>query len=155
MVLISRKVDYAILVLYHLARSPIGASAREMSASYGLSRAFVANILKRLCQEGFVESQRGVHGGYRLAMAPSEITLDKVLLALDGPFQLMTCAPTEHEVACGLQGVCPVRNPLRMIHERLLSILTQATLEDMLEQEPELVALETNGHGFLANLSGQ
>src|SRR5262249_10900897 len=45
MTLMSRKVDYALLILCHLHRLPAGACAREIATRFRLSRAFVANIL--------------------------------------------------------------------------------------------------------------
>ena len=150
MSLISRKVDYAILTLVELSRSGSGASARDLAERHGLSKAFVANILKELCQVGVVESQRGVHGGYRLAKPPGEISVRGLIAALDGDFQFMACAAdnehAEHE--CGLVNSCPVREPLRRVHDRLLAVLDEVTLADLGARsgrgEPELVMLETN-----------
>src|SRR5205807_8446173 len=64
MTLLTRKVDYAILVLSYLHHHPEGGCAPEIADGYSLSRAFVANILKELCHKGFVTSHRGVKGGY-------------------------------------------------------------------------------------------
>lgn len=160
MILISRKVDYGILALHHLMIRSDGASARELSDQYGLSRAFVANILKQLCQEGFVVSQRGVNGGYRLAKPPAEITLEAVISALDGPFQLMACA-NEDTVpeGCEVSKVCPVRGPLRLIHERLRATLAETTLEDLRSVPADQVfvpiEMETAKDGFASDLSRQ
>jgi Rrf2 family protein len=135
MSLISRKVDYAILTLAELVRSGdgCGASARELAERHGLSKAFVANILKELCQAGIVESQRGVHGGYRLAKPAACIAVSDLIAALDGAFQFMACAGDraagEHD--CGLAASCPVRGPLRRVHERLLAVLADVTLADL------------------------
>lgn len=156
MILISRKVDYGILALHHLMARAGGVSARELADHYNLSRAFIANILKQLCQDGFIESQRGVHGGYRLAKKPSEINLAEIITALDGPFQLMSCASEQSDSPCGLTDVCPVRSPLSAIHDQLLATLASFTLEDLWQaQEPPLVALtlESKPDGCIADLS--
>jgi Rrf2 family protein len=141
MSLISRKVDYGILVLFHLMRHGEGSSARELAAKYGLSRAFIANILKELCHAGFVESHRGVHGGYRLAKEPSEITIRDVIAKLDGQFQLMACASTGQRMECELAEICPVRNPLHHVHERLLAVLGAVSLETLAADDLGLVSL--------------
>lgn len=157
MILVSRKVDYGVLALHHLMLSPDGASARELADLYGLSRAFIANILKELCQEGLVTSHRGVHGGYRLAKPPQEITLEAVVTALDGPFQLMSCASDTGDQACDLAKLCPVKSPLRLVHDKLRKVLSEVTLED-LRNEPGsgLVALPTEKqtNGCPADLPG-
>ena len=64
--LLSRKTDYALLILSLLSREQAGASAHKIADQFGLSRAFTANILKELCQKGFVASHRGDKGGYAL-----------------------------------------------------------------------------------------
>ena len=64
MILLNRKMDYALLLLCYLHHKQGGACAREIADHYRLSRPFVANILKELCRKGFVSSQRGVRGGY-------------------------------------------------------------------------------------------
>src|SRR5262245_7693559 len=125
MTFISRKVDYAILVLFHLMQHADGASAREVADRYGLSRAFIATILKQLGAAGLVESHGGVHGGYRLARDAGAVTLRDVMAALDGPFHLTECSG---EAQCGLEGICPVRHPLRAVHERLVAVLGGVTL---------------------------
>src|SRR5215204_1758076 len=52
--LLSKKTDYALLILSHLHDRPEGDSAREIADRFGLSKAFLANILKELCQKGFL-----------------------------------------------------------------------------------------------------
>src|SRR5207237_7533309 len=66
MALLNRKVDYALLILSYLRHTPEGGCARAIATRFGLSRPFVANILKSLCQNGVVASQRGGKGGYLL-----------------------------------------------------------------------------------------
>ena len=46
MALLSRKIDYALLLLVELMNREVGASARELADKYQLSRPFIANILK-------------------------------------------------------------------------------------------------------------
>src|SRR5215470_880894 len=116
MPLMSRKVDYALLILSHLHHHPEGAPAREIAARFGLSRSFVANILKELCHKGFVASHRGVKGGYALQRPAEEVTLADLMEALDDPFHLAECSKTPEECACTLAPICPVRDPIQEVH---------------------------------------
>src|SRR6185295_180190 len=75
MPLLNRKVDYALLILCYLHHKIEGGCAREIAARFGLSRPFVANILKDLCQQHYVDSHRGVKGGYLLKPDAAERTL--------------------------------------------------------------------------------
>ena len=66
MSLLNRKVDYSLLILCYLHQKGVGASAREVADHFKISRPFVANILKDLCQQDYVSSYRGVKGGRRV-----------------------------------------------------------------------------------------
>jgi len=109
MTLLSRKVDYAILILSYLHQRVEGGSAREIAARFELSRSFVANILKMLCHKGFVTSHRGVKGGYVLQRPADEVKLAELMDALDEGFHLMPCTKDGSEEICSLVHTCPVR----------------------------------------------
>ncbi|MFO0807159.1 MAG: Rrf2 family transcriptional regulator [Gemmataceae bacterium] len=132
MALLTRKVDYAILVLSFLHRKSEGGCAREMADKFGLSRAFVANILKELCQKGFVTSHRGVKGGYVMARPVEGVTLAEFIEALDDhPFQLAACNQGTPGDGCSLFIGCPVREPVAEIHRRLRAVLNGVTLAEL------------------------
>jgi Rrf2 family protein len=131
MALMSRKVDYALLILAHLAGKPEGACAREIADRYGLSRSFVANILKEICHQGFVTSHRGVKGGYALQRPAEAIRLADVMEALDDPFHLAECTRTPEECGCTLAPVCPIRGPIAEVHHRIRELLRSVTLADL------------------------
>src|SRR5271170_2106299 len=110
MTLLSRKVDYALLILSYLHHRPDGGCAREIAERLGLSRPFVANILKRLCGAGFVAGHRGVNGGYVLRRPAEQVCLAELMERLGEPFYLTECNRTAGDMVCGLSAVCPVRN---------------------------------------------
>src|SRR5262245_1500825 len=64
---ISRKIDYALRAMLHLAGLPEGriASLQDLSSTLHLPREFLAKILKVLAARGLVRSARGAHGGYQ------------------------------------------------------------------------------------------
>jgi DNA-binding IscR family transcriptional regulator len=100
MALLNRKVDYALLILSYLHHTPEGGCARALAGRFGLSRAFVANILKALCRKGFVASHRGVKGGYLLRPEAGGRTLAELMDSLGDPFSLAECnreAPDQRE----------------------------------------------------------
>jgi len=131
MALMSRKVDYALLILAHLHRKREGACARELADRYGISRSFVANILKELCHRGFVASHRGVKGGYALQRPADEITLADLMEALDDPFHLAECSKTPEECVCTLAPICPVRDPIQEVHRRIREVLRGVNLTEL------------------------
>src|SRR5262245_34063582 len=109
MALLSRKVDYALLVLSYLHHRAAGGCAREIAERFGLKKAFTAKVLKQLCRRGLVRGARGLHGGYFLARRADDVRLCDLLDLLDEPFHLADCAGPVEQGGCGLSDVCPVR----------------------------------------------
>jgi Rrf2 family protein len=137
MTLLSRKVDYALLILSYLHRHVEGGSARGIAASFpGLSRAFVANILKELCHKGFVASHRGVKGGYALARPPEEIFLAELMDALDDRFSLTECNRVAPGPVCTLTPICPVRGAIAEVHQRIRDVLSRVSLGELFRPGP-------------------
>lgn len=131
MTLLSRKADYALLILSHLHSRQEAASARELADQYQLSRPFVANILKELCHKGFVTSHRGVKGGYALARPVASISLAELMDSLDESFRLAECNEPAADHGCTLMGSCPLHAAMSHVHEQLRTVLAQVTLADL------------------------
>jgi len=131
--LLSKKTDYALLILAHLSERPAGGSAREIADRFGLSKAFLANILKELCQKGFVLSHRGVKGGYALARPIDRISLAEILESLEDGLKLTTCngEEDEDEHDCSVHYLCPIRGPINEIHRAIFEVLRSVTLADV------------------------
>src|SRR5262249_16337773 len=132
MALLSRKTDYAILILAHLHQHPEGACARQVADRFGLGRPFVANILKELCHTGFVTSQRGVKGGYFLARPAERISLCELMESLGGPFPPAECSPPTAGEGCCLLPVCPVKDRVAEVHARIREVLRRVTLAELI-----------------------
>ena len=147
MPLLTRKVDYAILVMNYLHNHRQGGCAREIADCFRLSRAFVANILKELCQKDFVESHRGVKGGYALVRPAGEISLAELLDALeDHPLSLAACNEPPAGDGCSLYADCPVKGPIAEVHQRLRDVLRGVSLGELFRtRQPVRTELLTLG----------
>lgn len=135
MTLLSRKADYALLILSLLYQKPEGGNARLIAEKFGLSRSFVANILKELCQKGFVDSHRGVKGGYALARPAHTISLAELLESIEDGFRLTMCNEDSHAQAgaCTLAEVCTVKGALVEVHHRLIAVLRGVSLAEVFD----------------------
>lgn len=134
MALLSRKVDYALLILSYLHHRPEGSSARCVAERFGLKAAFTANVLKLLCRNGLVRSQRGIHGGYVLARPAEAIHLDDLLVCLGERFTLAECNRVEGERTCGLEVSCPVRGAIAGLDRRIRDLLAAVSLADLMTE---------------------
>lgn len=137
MALLNRKVDYAILVLSYLRQHSEGGSAREIATRFGISRSFVANILKELCHKGYVTSHRGVKGGYELAPTTASANLSDFIQSMDGSFRLAECNQPRIANGCSVFDRCPVRGPIAEVHGRINQVLRQVTLGELFHPSAE------------------
>jgi Rrf2 family protein len=91
------KAEYGVRLLVELGRQGTqsgragAVSLKAISEAEGLPLAYLERIVALLKKAGLVESQRGAHGGYRLARDPQEITMDQAVLALEGVVAPMSC----------------------------------------------------------------
>jgi len=95
MLKLTRKADYGLIALRHLARNREGASAKEIAAVYGIPTPLLAKVLQKLARNGLLTAAYGTNGGYRLARDPRTINALEVVRAIDGPIVLTSCF-TQH-----------------------------------------------------------
>ena len=133
MLKLTKKADYGLISLKHLAVKHGSASAKEISDAYGIPLPLLSKVLQKLTRSGFLQSVYGTNGGYRLRQDPSKITALEVIRAIDGPVFLTSCF-TEHS-DCGLASRCNVREPLRNLQESIQQLLGALSISDMCDEE--------------------
>jgi FeS assembly SUF system regulator len=143
MLKLSKKADYALIAVRHLATHDAhrSHSAADISAIYGISAPLLAKVLQRLARNGLVTPRHGSSGGYQLARSPKDISALEVIIAVDGPLVITSCV-TRHG-ACDQTSTCTVREPLRRVNESILQVLRTVTISQLSEgsSEAELVGL--------------
>jgi Rrf2 family protein len=130
---LTKKADYGLISLKHLALKHAAASAKEIADAYGIPLPLLSKILQKLARSGFLQSEYGTNGGYRLDRDPKGISALEVIRTIDGPVFLASCF-TEHGT-CGLSGRCNVKEPLRKVHEGIQNLLESISIADMCEDE--------------------
>ena len=138
MLRLSKKVDYGLMALMHLARHGDASSwsAREMAETYDIPGGLLAKVLQRLAQDGFVASQHGKKGGYTLARPASQISVAEIVQAIDGTLSLTECSSDDGN--CLQFETCNVKSPLQRLHDRVVRMLSTLTIAQMVEQESEV-----------------
>jgi Rrf2 family transcriptional regulator, cysteine metabolism repressor len=82
---VTSKSRYAVVALAELARSGEGpVPIAQIAERRGIPVQFLEQLFTTLRRDGFLQSQRGVKGGYSLARPAEEITVLDVVQALDG-----------------------------------------------------------------------
>jgi Rrf2 family protein len=131
MLRLSKKADYGLIAIMHLASQGSGrsASAKEMADAYHLPLPLLAKVLQKLTKQGFLAAMHGVNGGYRLARDAGGISALEVIRAIDGPVFLTSCSA--HDADCHRTSMCTARGPLEKIREDILRLLDGITISEM------------------------
>ncbi len=131
---LSRKSDYALRAVIYLARLSSDRYGRvsEIAKAKDIPQAVLAQILPILANRGVVKSQQGPHGGYALAMSPSEITFLELIEAVEGPLKLNRCVDREH-ADCSILDRCEMQYVWTMAQKQTVDFLGNVTMADMLK----------------------
>jgi Rrf2 family protein len=136
---LSKKADYALIAMKHLALrgdrgSSASSSAREIAELYGIPVELMAKVLQRLVRRGLLASHQGTRGGYQLARVPGQISVADVIQAIDGPVTVTACSTEDGQ--CEQFSKCNVRDPLWRVRERILSALGDCTIAELAADPP-------------------
>ncbi|HZQ52281.1 MAG TPA: Rrf2 family transcriptional regulator [Bryobacteraceae bacterium] len=139
MLRLTKKADYSLIALKHFAarqrETGQAVSAKEVADSCGIPLPLLSKLLQKLGKTGFLVSEYGTNGGYRLAKDPRLISTLEVIRAIDGPIVLADCFT---EMAyCDHASRCTVRRPLKRIHEAILRLLESVSIQDLLQDSEE------------------
>ena len=146
MLKLTKKADYGLISLRHLATAPRGsASAKDISEAYRIPLPLLSKVLQKLVKAGLLNSEQGTNGGYRLARNAHDISALEVIRTLDGPIILTHCF-TEHAepIQCDQSSLCPVREPLRKVHEGILKLLSGISVSDLTQEETQIPILASS-----------
>ena len=129
---VSRKVDYALRAVIHLANeeeSDRACSVAEIAARERVPRQFLEKIVQDLIHNGLVRSHRGPHGGYVLARPAERVTFRNVIEAVEGPISLNAC--TGEHADCSLIGACGMERVWREGQRRVMDLFEKTTIADV------------------------
>ena len=136
MLRLSKKSDYALMAMKHLALKSDTAtiSAREIAGEYEIPIELMAKVLQRLARRGLLISTQGTRGGYRLSKPTASISVADIIEAIDGPLTVTACSTSDDH--CGQYAKCNVRDPLWRIKDRILEALSTCSLAEIASDPP-------------------
>lgn len=141
MLKLTKKADYALMAMKHLAEHASGTSrsAKDVADAFGIPPEALAKILQRLAKAGLLHSQHGINGGYVLARPAHTISAFEVIQAIDGPLFITSCVTQRGE--CDQTDRCNIREPLRKVNESIEAVLRRIKISHMREEAEELATV--------------
>jgi Rrf2 family protein len=125
-----------------LAKLPAGtyAGAAKIAREIGAPQNYLGKLLQSLVEEGLVESQKGLGGGFRLARAPREITLLDIVEPIEHVSRWSGCILGWPE--CSEVSPCAMHDRWKAVRGAYLNMLQRTTLADLVARgEPTARAL--------------
>jgi Rrf2 family nitric oxide-sensitive transcriptional repressor len=122
--------DFGLRALMRLANEPNRSfSTNEIATEFGISRNHLTKVVRDLADGGFVATQRGAGGGFRLARSPHSITLGEIVRTLEQRHALVECFRDDGGT-CVLTPRCRLKLRLARAREAFLQELDATTLAE-------------------------
>jgi Rrf2 family nitric oxide-sensitive transcriptional repressor len=133
---LTRFTDYGLRVLMYLANAQEQRTTiREVSRVHGISEQHLKKVVHRLSTLGYLKASRGKGGGIQSARPPAEISIGKVIRAME-PLEQVECEAPGYDGACVLFPACALRGALRSAQLQYLKALDGFTLADVTPKRP-------------------
>src|SRR5260370_14300114 len=122
MLKLTKKADYGLIAMRHLAGHGGHCSAKDMADAYGIPQEALAKILQRLVKAGLLSSHHGTNGGYVFARDSRQNLAFDVIKNIYGPLFITSCYGSLPDFGQRLRW--PLRRPFRKVDEGNLTGLT-------------------------------
>lgn len=136
---ISTQTRYALRFLVELALHESKSepedriTTQQVSQKQHISEKYLESIASKLKKAGFVDSLKGVKGGYRLAMPLEQITLGHVMRVMETTYFQKHCVENPEKTCPNFKG-CAFANCWDTLEENISGIVDCIMLKDIAAQ---------------------
>ena len=137
MLITQKKYQYAIRAIFELAKH-MGKGPRKISdiaKAQEIPVRFLEVILSQLKGSGFVESKRGLYGGYTLVRPPNEITVGDVLRFMSGQDETVDGMTDQSKDNFSLNVDVTFSSMMNRAREAVFDVYDQTTIQNLLDNE--------------------
>jgi Rrf2 family iron-sulfur cluster assembly transcriptional regulator len=136
---ITRAGEYAVLGATYLARQGVDHTVmvEEICKAESIPKSFLAKIFQNLTRAGLIRSQRGIHGGFKLARKPDKISVLEILEAVEGKIAFQRCL--EEPAGCHKQDACSLCDIFTEAQDRVKDIFQNTSLADLTRPKEEVM----------------
>ena len=137
MLITQKKKQYAIRAIFELAKH-MGKGPRKISdiaKAQEIPVRFLEVILSQLKGSGFVESKRGLYGGYTLVRPPNEITVGDVLRFMSGQDEMVGGMIDQSKNNFSFNVDVTFSSMMNRAREAVFDVYDQTTIQNLLDNE--------------------
>lgn len=135
---LSTRARYGIHAMFDLAlhAGQPPQALKAIAERESIPEPYLEQLMGLLRKEGLVISARGAQGGYTLSASPEEISIGRILRALEGSLAPVSCL--ENDEACGRTCDCVSRLVWQRLQVSIELAMDNMTLKDMLDDYQRL-----------------
>ncbi len=131
---LSKKVEYALIAMRHMAVSGSGTivTTKEIADRYNLPYDLLAKVMQTLARKGFISSYQGVRGGYIFRHDPRTVKVSDIINAIEGKpnLSIIQCE-SETPNNCIIHSTCTIKTPLVKLQSSINTVLKDMSIMEM------------------------
>ena len=131
---LSKKVEYALIAMRHMAISGSGTivTTKEIADRYQLPYDLLAKVMQTLARKGFISSYQGVRGGYIFRGDPRSVRISAVINAIEGK-ETLAIVQCESDATgqCTIHSTCTIKTPLVKLQTSINTVLNEMSIMEM------------------------
>jgi Rrf2 family protein len=127
--MISQTAEYALRAVVAIARESKPLVTAQIAQIAHVPEGYLHKVLQQLTRGGLLLSQRGLNGGYRLAVSPEILNVLEVVNAVDPPRRIERCplGLPEHR-----EHLCPLHIRIAEAFASLEKAFAETTIQELL-----------------------
>jgi len=142
-----KETEYALRALVYIQlqnsrdRRP---GIAEIATEIETPQSFTAKILQRMVKQGFVESLKGINGGFFFNPAKEDLHLKRVIISIEGDSLFSGCGFGLKQ--CDENNPCPLHYSYAPIRDAIVKLVSEETIQGLAGK------LNTNGKFTLSRI---
>ena len=133
--------DYAFRVLTHAAlRMPQRITVDQVAETFDISRHHLVKVVHDLGRSGYLQTQRGVGGGFTLGRAPDKIRVGDIVRLGEESEAVIDCTDKPGS-PCRIFPSCRLRGVLNEAASAFFTVLDRYSLADLIKQSSKTRAV--------------
>ena len=133
--MISTRGRYALRLMLDLAQhsSDDFVPLKDIAERQEISKKYLEQIIPTLSRAGFLQTNRGFQGGYKLAKNPDKYTVGDILRETEGGLAPVACLNNE-TIQCPRAAECLTLPLWKGLQDAINNYLDSVTLQDLIDK---------------------
>lgn len=138
---ITKRTNIAVRLLMYCAANPDRlVTKNEIAQCCNISENHLAQVINQLSQLGYLQTQRGRHGGMTLGRTTDEIRIGDIFRKIEGDLPIAECF-ADADNTCPLVDACRLKHALADAAQAFYSYLDAITLDELVCDNVDLMKL--------------